>query len=309
MIVRSRTFEQLLAFLRHNCVLLNLNDETVPPQQSSDLPRIVVTFDDGWKDTCEIAAPLAAQYEIPIAIFVCPGLTDKVSPFWPEQVIRAWKRARESSGDAEKLSALILEFFPDKRFVTANWSSHGDLDTLISCIKHSEPSRRDRFVAALTKLVDTFQASNLESTMNWEDVEHMRNSGFAIGSHSDHHEILPRLTTERAQREISDSKNAIEATLGTACHLFAYPNGSWSPQVRDLVVREHYSLAFVNSPGLWTAETDPWLIPRTNIWEGSITDIYGNFSRVAFEYSVFWRALRAEAKNRHAVTRRQTAPL
>jgi len=58
-----------------------------------------------------------------------------------------------------------------------------------------------------------------------------------------------------------------------------------------LVARSGYKRAFINSPGVWRKDDDPFLIPRINLSEGTVTDPNGKFSPLAFEYRVFWNAL------------------
>jgi len=169
-------------------------------------------------------------------------------------------------------------------------------------MKDLPSSKRDALVRELLDLTandsENSEPPILEATMTWEETKAMGKKGTHIGSHTQHHEILPRLTLDQARSEITDSKRAIESRLGHPCLMFAYPNGSWSAGIRELVVQQGYKQAFVNSPGVWTSKADSWLIPRVNLWEGSLTDSSGNFSSLVFQYTTFWRAYRAEARKR-----------
>jgi peptidoglycan/xylan/chitin deacetylase (PgdA/CDA1 family) len=128
--------------------------------------------------------------------------------------------------------------------------------------------------------------------MTWQDASALSVNGNSIGSHTFSHEILTGLALNEAREEINKSKSAIEAKLGGECKMFAYPNGSWSAEVRNLVAQVRYTQAFINHPGIWKPETDPWVIPRVNVWEGSLTSSNGCFSAPVFQYAVFWRAYR-----------------
>ena len=90
MVVRKRTFNQLLEYLDKACKVVRL-EEAFGPQNGAGKPRFAITFDDGWKDTAAVAFPLTEQYRMPIAVFVCPGLVDKRAPFWPERVTGVWR--------------------------------------------------------------------------------------------------------------------------------------------------------------------------------------------------------------------------
>ena len=114
-----------------------------------------------------------------------------------------------------------------------------------------------------------------------------------FGSHTLSHVILTRVLERQAQREIANSKWVIERKLRRPCRLFANPNSDWSYAVREMVAQAGYELAFAGGPGVWERDTDPLLIPRVNLWEGSVTSRSGAFSRIALEYTTFWKAHRA----------------
>jgi len=301
MVVRRRTFEKLLAFLRENCDVLALSGESPDFKNKSSRPRIAITFDDGWKDTMAVAHPLAVKYGLPIAIFICPGLIGKPSPFWPEQVCRAWRTAAQDLALSAKFSSACRALLPREIPLPSDEGPSG-LDRLIAALKSLTATKRDALVRQLWALATensaTLEVPMLEATMTWDESKAIAQLGARIGSHTQHHEILTRLPLDQARREIADSKLAIESQLGLACLMFAYPNGSWSEEVRDLVLQQGYVQAFINTPGIWKSDTDLWQIPRVNIWEGSLTNASGNFSSIVFQYTTFWRAYRADSKKR-----------
>lgn len=59
--------------------------------------------------------------------------------------------------------------------------------------------------------------------LTWAQVRNLGNAGIAFGSHTVSHPQLRSLRTQDVQREIEDSKNAIEQELGSAVTSFAYP--------------------------------------------------------------------------------------
>src|SRR5947209_14322938 len=58
MVVQLETFARLLEFLKSRCELLDLSTERPHSRRNSKRPRVAVTFDDGWKDTFDVAFPL-----------------------------------------------------------------------------------------------------------------------------------------------------------------------------------------------------------------------------------------------------------
>jgi hypothetical protein len=178
----------------------------------------------------------------------------------------------------------------------------GDLERLVLYLKELPAHERERalqeFTAILSPLLPSPVTEATDATMTWEDMREFAQRGGQIGSHTTHHQILTTVPSSEVQSELADAKREIEERLGRKCNLFAYPNGSWSQEVREIVIREGHSLAFVNHVGLWTPETDPWLIPRVNLWEDALLGPSGRFSFIVFQYVVFWRSYLAEVKRR-----------
>lgn len=136
-------------------------------------------------------------------------------------------------------------------------------------------------------------SASVDKTMTWEQIAELRAHGVTFGSHTSTHEILTTLPAALAEQEIVSSREAIQQRLGGSCHLFAYPNGNYSEEVRDLVANAGYKFAFLDQePGVWTQDCDPLLIPRVNVCEYHLVDSNGNFSPLIFDYAVVWSAAR-----------------
>ena len=300
MIVRRKTFEDLLQFLTPHCEVISLAG--APSWRTgNDRVRVAITFDDGWKDTNDIAFPLTQKWKVPMTVFICPGLVGRQMPFWPEHVVRAWRAAQQDpqimNGFENVCRGAGLGYSIQK-----NRRGYGELEALLSQLKRLSPCELEKTVQKLVELTQAAGPSEvnngLDATMTWQEASRIAGQGAQLGSHTQNHSILPTMPLTKAQSELGESKRAVEGALDRPCTLFAYPNGSWSAEVRDLVLKEGFSLAFVNNPGIWYSETDPLLIPRVNLWEGSVAGPTGTFSPAVFQYSAFWCTYRAEIRKR-----------
>jgi len=298
MLIRRSTFEKLLQFLRARCAVVSFSQ--LPPSwdQGLDRPRVAVTFDDGWKDTSDTAYPICRKYQVPITVFVCPTMTGKSLPFWPERVLRVWRASLHSPELRQRLRAVYIEAGgPEAAEAVQNNS-----EALVTWLKILPDKERERVVREIESLTagddGSIPASDVDSTMTWHDAARIAADGGLIGSHTNHHLILTHSVLSDVRAELADSKEAIEKALGRPCSAFAYPNGSWSRAVRDLTAEHGYDHAFINEAGVWTSDTDPYLIPRVNIWEGSVVGPLGQFSAIAFRYSVLWHCYRSERRKR-----------
>lgn len=291
MILRDETFAALLRYLRKNHSVIDLANACHQTQR--DRVQIALTFDDGWEDNASTALPIALESKVPLTIFICPGLMGRSLPFWPEHV-SAIIRSAECAPDGILKVCRVLT-----RACHADWAAELEQERvdragrLIEHLKTVPAVEREKVLELIFKCeipIELFVNHKLDRTMSWSQVGHLDKSGVTFGSHTQRHEILPRIPLARVEQEIAESKATIREYLAKDCFLFSYPNGDASPEVRDVVSRSGFKLAFINSPGVWRHNGDPFLIPRINIWENRVTGSDGQFSPLAFEYSVFWRA-------------------
>ena len=298
MVLRSITFDRLIQFLRKNGDVLALDDGPPTWNKQDSRPRFAITFDDGWKDTSDVAFPIAEKYEAPIAVFICPGLVSETAPFWPEHIVRIWRFVNSD----RRLKEKFAEICTNEGVPLLPGSGTNCLEALLSRLKELAPGVRERISRQLRMLAEEnwngTPIPEVDATMPWEHIKRLASVGVSIGSHTSSHPILPSLPASEAEAEIRSAKSAIELELHQECKLFAYPNGAWSPHIRELVEKEKHTQAFTADVGVWMESTDPLLIPRVNIWEGSIVGPSGRFSPAVFSYALFWRSYRAEARAR-----------
>ena len=264
MTVKQRTFEALTSYVARNYEAVHVGQGLVP--DGPPALRLAFTFDDGWLDTCTTALPIATSHQVPMAVFACPSLTGSPAPFWPERV-------------AALLKALLPEI------------GEGQIEGAIGALKH-----RQYFAQSLAEATSTASevisrnGADVDRTLTWEQLANMARAGVTIGSHTQTHKILTAVPEDCAISEVWTSKAAIERRLHRSCSLFSYPNGGHSPLLEQLVEAAGYERAFSMATGAWDPRSSPYAIPRINICEQSVTGPGGRFSRLRFEYTVFWRA-------------------
>jgi len=295
MLLKRDTFNDLVACVRRRFVSISLADANPRPKPASNRVSVALTFDDGWQDNFVHAAPIAARHAVPLTIFICPSLVGMESPFWPERVMALW-RAATQRGMGARLSELCAEARQHLAGVPTP-SGQETAETSVDLLKMLPSQDRTQVMVRMQELLgaagSTSESAAIDATMTWNNVLELAQGAVSFGSHTYSHELLPRIPLEKAKREISDSKRMVEAKVGKPCTLFAYPNGDYSPEVRALVADAGYRLAFINRPGAWLEDTDALLIPRVNLWEGSVVGRSGRFSSLAFRYVALWKAYRA----------------
>lgn len=224
--------------------------------------RVSLTFDDGYLDNLELAAPLLESHGIPFTVFVTSGFIDReVEPWWlvlGEMVARAVPAG--VSADAAELGRWRDEAFRqvsravdpgrlyDQAALAAVFESTLGL-RVPDLAGHSEPSW----------------------FMNWRQVGELAKKPLCtIGCHTMTHRSLGALDAEVVEREIDDSKRRIEAATGAPVTLFAYPHGRPGdlPQGGGEILRRlGIDAGFSTAPRNLTGEDlkAPWTLPRKSI--------------------------------------------
>jgi peptidoglycan/xylan/chitin deacetylase (PgdA/CDA1 family) len=190
-------------------------------KQLPDRP-VMVTFDDGFRNNLEHAAPVLRRLGIPALIHVATGYVGSTRPLWAEEVrlrICAWPEPVVPMPGS--LPDVPAPADTDARVELA--------DRVRGLCKHLPgPEARtylERLRSAPLPAADAQQADDLLAFLSWDDVRTLRDQGFDIGSHTVGHPILSRCNGAELARELAKSKAAIERETGRECSAIAYPNG------------------------------------------------------------------------------------
>ncbi len=283
-VVREKTFRRLVRYVSARYEAVDIRDAS--PGQVTKRLRVAFTLDDGWQDNYGNALPVLREYGIPATVFLCTGLTGQRMPFWPERVRMALRRclAARCGRRAETLIEALIE--------SLKYCSSEARDAHIRMLRGGDPD------------CGTGGSYKGDVTLTWDQVRSMHAQGVRFGSHSHSHPILTTLTLDAMAEQIRASKHALETMLGVGCDAFAYPNGDWSPEIRDAVAECGFHYAFTTERGAWLASSDPLAIPRANVQQEDLIGLSGRFSPVMFEYATFWKAWlatrRMEARSEHS---------
>jgi len=83
---------------------------------------------------------------------------------------------------------------------------------------------------------------------NWSQVKEMSHSGLiTIASHTVNHLRLDKLSPEKVDYELQESKRVLEKQLGVAINYFTYPEGDFLDSVKDQVTKAGYQAALTMS--------------------------------------------------------------
>jgi peptidoglycan/xylan/chitin deacetylase (PgdA/CDA1 family) len=239
-------------------------DDVLPRMRQQRGRRfIVLTFDDGYRDNLENAAPILNAKGVPWTIFVVTDfLRGQGRAWWLE--LESLVASLDTIGiDETRCGAQMPSRTLQQKnvaFETLRRALHGMDNT-----KRSAALERLRTSAALdfgNLVAGTFASAD-------EVLEHTKRGTLTIGSHTTTHGILSRCTLEESAREILESKIEIETLLGQTINHIAFPHGDkTSVSHRETVLAATaYSTAWTtHASHLHASDVNrPWALPRISL--------------------------------------------
>ncbi|MCC7347803.1 MAG: polysaccharide deacetylase family protein [Variibacter sp.] len=178
-------------------------------------PFAAFTFDDGYRDTLQLALPVMQEFGAPFTVYIPTGMiTREVDAWW--------------IGLAELILAQDAVDLPNlgRRYDCRGEAAKARAYTLISALIREQPRALKEVSAAIgAGGIDVAALVDAEA-LTAEDVRLLaRQPGVTIGGHTVSHPHLARLPTEAARAEMADNKRFLEQiTQQPVAHL-AYPFG------------------------------------------------------------------------------------
>lgn len=187
-----------------------------PPRRE---PFVALTFDDGTRDTVQVALPVLERHRAPFSVFVTTGFADRRARMWwleLEEAIGALDRVRITVGsEAFDLAARTPAEKSDAfGRVYAGLRAVGEAQLLATCRTLCDQAGLDP-----AAIVD-------EACLAWSGVRALANHPLVtIGAHTLTHPRLAKLPAEEAVHEMRESRDVIAREIGSEIAHLAYPVG------------------------------------------------------------------------------------
>jgi len=266
--VSPSVFSRQLDHIARTYHVVSLQDVVTAIRENRPWPdrSILITFDDGYRNNVEIAAPLLAQHGIPAVFFVTTGFIDGThQPWW--FVLRRWihQAGFSALGDPPGV---------------AKKSCHSDIQSIVHWEHYlkglTEAERSDHMTALATQL--GLSAESSVSFATWDQLTSLLRQGHAVEPHTVSHANLGRESAADAKREITSSVTRVKERLGIQARAFAYPYGraeDVQPAVFDALKQQGIVVGFTTVEGTNRPDTHPYQYHRLNIT--------GQYRGLAFE--------------------------
>jgi peptidoglycan/xylan/chitin deacetylase (PgdA/CDA1 family) len=182
-------------------------------------PFAVLTFDDGYRDNVEHAAPVLRRHGVPWTLFVATDFAGGTGRLW-------WLELEEAVARLDRVSLALAGETIDLPCQTARekWAA---FETIYWRLRAGPEHLLREKVAVLADLAGIDSAALVrELCLGWPELEALaKDPAVTIGAHTRSHPMLAKHDEASARAEIGDSKSIIERKLSRRVGHFAYPVG------------------------------------------------------------------------------------
>jgi peptidoglycan/xylan/chitin deacetylase (PgdA/CDA1 family) len=276
----AEVFERHILFLKRHFEFVSPHDpdRARAPQQKL---RVLLTFDDGFRNNAEVAAPLLRKHDVPAIFFVASRHATPGKYLWFSHM-----RALETCFREKALSFRGTQYDMSPMQRSRSFQKLGDL--LLSLRPHPAAMYEalERELPRLEDFVSKGELTDHYAGMTSDQVAALAADPlFALGAHTVDHPFLTRCEPKEALRQIRENRAWLEAASGRRCNDIAYPSGDYSAELLSVCREEGFKRGFATSTRI-----DPQSIlalPRLGIYSES-TDVLG--------FKVQWGSLLREVR-------------
>jgi peptidoglycan/xylan/chitin deacetylase (PgdA/CDA1 family) len=219
-------FDRQLRFLRNNVDVVDFTEWTRTKPKAKRV-RVLLTFDDGFRNNAQVAAPILRLHRTPAIFFISLRHLAPGKYLW-----FSYLRA-------------LREHFPDGGFwFRGSWINMSP-EARVSSMQHLQRwllrlrphpeamySAIDDELPRLEEFVAPEPLADRYAGMSPKEIEELsRDPLFEIGAHTSDHPLLTRCDPAEARKQMGDSKLWLQQLTGRLCKRFAYPAGDYNASV------------------------------------------------------------------------------
>jgi len=242
---------------------VSLDDVALFLQGGKDLARrpVAVTFDDGFSDNHEIAAPLMERYGIRGTFYVTVSAIENPRPPW-------FCRLRHAFGRTDRPEFAIPGAGPCYRLDDREARRAAFLAASAACARTCGATQ-EQTIQAVEEALEVAPLANEGLMMSWDQIRALDRTGHIVGSHTLSHPNMAQISESDAEHELRESRAILENQLGKEVRHFAYPNPiltpHWTTHTCEIAAGVGYHTSVTSQSGAVAVGVNPLATPRISV--------------------------------------------
>lgn len=262
--VDIREFEKQLRHVKrwYNVITMDMLSNKLYVKEDFQNPAIIITIDDGYRDNYTVAYPILRELEMPAMIYLTTGFINTNKVPWVDHLFEILVSTREKN--------LCFPELLDGSFIDlSSFRKREDaFIKLFHCLLYLDHREKMLAIRKLSEILCVRDSGNNNAErkmLNWHEILEMSRHKITFGAHTVNHPTLSRMEPTEAQREIYESKIAIEEKIGYPVRHFAIPNGKkkdFSEDLKKYCEKLGMTSVVSTESGLVCVRSDPYFLRR-----------------------------------------------
>ncbi len=259
--VGPEEFDAQLKTLKRYFNIVGIEEVTAHFEGEQALPRnaAMVTFDDGYLDNLEVAAPILKANDMRAVFFIATSYIEERRVYWWDRIHYLFHHAKPGVGQ-------ITLQYPTRLQLNLAHDRSGAMASLLQLMKTQFDLDVERMLTELATALGVHWDRELEKqlcdgfVMTWDDVRALRKMGMDVQSHTRSHRALQTVPHAELASELAGAKADLERELGEPVVSISYPIGrslaSLDP-IAQALRDAGYKVGFTNASGpqpLWNRD-------------------------------------------------------
>jgi len=228
---------------------------------------VAFTIDDGYYDAGQIAAPIFAEFDCPVTVFVVTDFLDGKLWMWWDKIAYIFEETKRTEISAR----LGKEHF---RFRLESAAAREGWRTLAGRCYAASDEDRQACINELSAMAGVALPSGAPARfrpLTWDEARALERKGISFGPHTLTHAVLSTISAEQSEHEIAGSWQRLRTEVSRPIPIFCYPGGELTSfGEREIATMDRMRLwgAVTGEPGNIRSEsfrdsTDQWYrVPR-----------------------------------------------
>lgn len=255
---------------------------------------IAITFDDGYRDNLENAAPMLCSAGLPATLFAATGFIGGNQAFWWDRLASIFLRPGHLPSTIEVQAAGVRHSWDlgqSAEYAEAEAIAHQAWKA-----RHPAPTRRHAVYLevwqVLVKLGDAERDAVLrqlealcESKLGEDSLamplsrdglrQFSQMKGMSVGAHGHSHRSLQGLSEDALVDELTRSKTGVEQITGAVVDTISYPQGMYDERTVAATRKAGFLIGLTVESRAATARSDLLRLPRINVADMAGADLAG----------------------------------
>ena len=222
-----------------------------------------ISFDDGYKDNLEYAAPVLEKYHCKASFYVVTDCIEYNRLTWTHLLEHAFLHTRIKTID------MNFSFLPASLRINKLDSRNERISYLNRLKPFLRIAAHVHRMEVIARVTETFKDVVFpQMMMSWEDLRQLKSAGHYIGSHTVSHAVLNTMGDKQlVYNELFHSGKAIEKELGYFPVSVSYPLGKFDDSTIQLAQKAGYKMGVAVEQKPYDIQADnTFQIPRMELY-------------------------------------------